>query len=131
MSVQTRTGGRVTGDELSMIRDAMLSPHMMTMVDRAIELLDSERNPLNSLFRVAAQAMLDQIHRDNAVLRKELKARQIKLHDEHQEGIVIYVRYICRGYEDRLGVVREVARAEISIRMGKYIQAMAGRLKNL
>lgn len=118
-----------TNDELTMIRDCILLPHMQTMVLHSIEDLECSDNPLQQLHLKPARALLRLIDKDYYNLRAELKQRGIKLIDEEQsqnlKDGVLYYPYICRGYQDRFGIMREVAKAEISVRLTNYMRDLS------
>ncbi|MGG3471532.1 hypothetical protein ABES02_29210 [Neobacillus pocheonensis] len=119
---------RPTEDELIMIRDSILLPHMLTMVQKSIDDIESGSNLLKQLYLTAARAVMDKISGDLYSLRRELSKRNIKIIEDEQVEMIVYHRFICRGYEDRFGMMREVMRSEISIRLSKYLKEIAGRL---
>ena len=43
--------------------------------------------------------------------------------------LVHYNKIICRGYEENFGIMREVMKAEISIRLGRYMSEVTSKLK--
>ncbi|UUZ85840.1 hypothetical protein LJK88_21675 [Paenibacillus sp. P26] len=49
--------------------------------------------------------------------------------NDEQIDLVIYHKIICRGYEERFGMVRDVVRSEISIRLTKYLEDMTNSLR--
>lgn len=122
-----KAGSHPTPEELVMIRDAILLPHMLTMAQRSMDESKNSGNFLSQLHIAAVQAVMDMISRDLYTLRRELSQRRIKLVSDEQVDLVVYHRYICRGYEERFGIVREVMRSEISVKFKTYIYA----IKNL
>jgi hypothetical protein len=104
-----------------MIRDYVLLPHMLTMVQKYMEEMQNSSNLLKRLYLSATQVVMNQINRDMYELRRELSRRRIRVVGDEQVDLVVYHRFICRGYEDRLGIVREVMRAEISVRLTRYL----------
>ena len=116
---------RPSTDELIMIRDFILLPHMLNMVQRAADEIKSSTNILRRHFIISTQILMDRITKDMYLLRKELTGRNIKVIAEEQVDLVIYHKIICRGYEERFGMVRDVIRAEISVRLTKYLNEMS------
>lgn len=118
-----------TNDELTLIRDCILLPHMQTMILHAIEEIELSRDLLKEIHLESARALLRLIDKDYYRLRAELKQRSIKLLDEeqsqNQKDGVLYYPYVCRGYQDRFGIMREVAKAEISVRLTNYMRDLA------
>lgn len=54
-------------------------------------------------------------------MRKELSKKNIKVLTDEQVDLVVYYKIVCRGYEERFGIVRDIMRSEISVRLTKYI----------
>ncbi|GAA3406767.1 hypothetical protein ACFFNY_24830 [Paenibacillus hodogayensis] len=118
-----------TTEELTMIRDYVLLPHMLTMVQRSIDDIKNSTNILKRLYLLSAEVVMSSINRDLYDLRRELSRRSIKIHGDEQVDMVVYYRYVCRGYEERIGIVREVMRSEISMRLAKYVSEVVHKIK--
>lgn len=117
---EEKPSGRPTPEELTMVRDYVLLPHMLTIVEKNIEELKRSSYVMKRPFLAVAEAIASRISRDMYELRRELSRRRIKVVGDEQVDLVVYHRFVCRGYEDRLGIVREVMRSEISVRLAKY-----------
>lgn len=121
--------GRATAEEIHMIRDAIMLPHMLTISQRAHDDVMRSGNPFKHHYAAMTQIVMDLIAKELYRIKRELRDRKIKIEaDEAQDGI-IYHRYWCRGYEDRFGIVRETLASEIRKRLGKYGKEMIDRLK--
>ncbi|MFC3802742.1 hypothetical protein [Cohnella sp. GCM10012308] len=125
-----RAAGHPTTEEMVMIRDVILLPHMLTMAQKSIDDSKLSGNFMSQLHIAATQAIMDMISKDLYALRRELSQRRIRILSEEQVDLVIYHRYVCRGYEERFGIVREVMRAEISVKFGTYISKIKNILKS-
>ena len=112
--------GRITGDELTMIRDSIMYPFMLTMCERAKEDAQRSGRMFAPYFARLIELIMDDITRDLSAVRMEFRKRQIKVWDGNTIDGVLYYEYICRGYRDKFGVVREALRSEIAIRLGQY-----------
>lgn len=106
---------RITTDELIMIRDAIMYPYMLTICDRNLQDLRNSTHLFKLLFEGVLQIIINYITKDLSKVKRELRQRNIKIYSDEIYDGVIYHRYICRGYEDRFGIVREVLRSEISV----------------
>jgi hypothetical protein len=113
--------GKATTEELQLIRDWIILPYMMTMADKGLQEAKRRNHLFQRLFIRGIQIVLDSITRDMMVLRRELAYRQIKVWDDITQDDIVYCKYVCRGYEDRFGITREVLRAEIAKKFGLYI----------
>lgn len=122
---ETKPSGRPSPEELTMIRDYVLLPHMLTMMEKSMNELSNSRNLTKRLHLATMQVLMNKINKDMYDLRRELSRRRIRIVGDEQVDLVVYHRFICRGYEDRLGIVREVMRAEISVRLSKYFGELA------
>jgi hypothetical protein len=115
-----KTNTQPTAQDVEVIRDYILLPYMMTMIERSrLEIVNST-NPMRDLMSRLLNAMLDIINADLRQIKITMSKSNIKVWDDEHAGAVLYYRYRCRGYEDRFGMVREVMRAEISVRLTKY-----------
>ncbi|MEK0313204.1 hypothetical protein [Cohnella sp. 56] len=130
-AVSPPPSGHPTAAELRMIRDVILLPHMLTMVQKSMEEIERTGNLLGRLHLAGAHVLMDLITQDLFELRRELSRRRIRLTSDEQVDLVIYHHYICRGYEERFGIVREVLRSEISVQLARYIGDISRHLKAL
>lgn len=114
-------------EELSIIRDKIVLDKLRIMVELNFEGIKESAYVLNRLFGATTQIILARINTELSALYKELWRRKIKIIGEEQANGMLYYRFICRGYEDRYGIIREALRSEISIRLGKLIfETMSG-----
>jgi adenosyl cobinamide kinase/adenosyl cobinamide phosphate guanylyltransferase len=121
--------GRITTEELTMLRDAIMFPYMLTMCNKSLQDLQNSTQLFRQLFEQIIQIIMNSITKDLSKVNRELRQRNIKFFSDETHDGVIYHRYICRGYEDRFGIVREVLRAEIGIRFTKYTTHILSQLK--
>jgi len=121
---------RPTSEELNMIRDYILLPHMLTMVQKSVD--DIERNPnlLKQLYLATGQVVMNKISKDMYDIRRELTKRNIKIINDEHADLIVYHRFLCRGYEDRFGMTRDVMRSEISVQLKNCIKEIIGRAAN-
>lgn len=110
-------------EELELIRDYVLLPMMLSIVEKNCKDIELSFYSMKTLYIKASHALMNLIHTDLVAVRKELKSRNIKVFQDEieSEGGAIHYRFICRGYEDRFSMIREAARAEISVRISRYI----------
>lgn len=111
-------------EELELIRDSVLLPMILTIVDKNSTEIGLSSYSLKNLYLKASQVLMAQIHLDLSEVRKKLKAKNIKVFQEERIDSELYYRFVCRGYEDTFAIVRDVARTEISIRISKYVSDM-------
>lgn len=121
--------GKITTEELTMIRDYVLLPHMEQMVQRSIDDVEHSTNILKSLYTMVGHYVLNSITNDKRKLRADLKRRNIQILNEEYSEFILYHHYYCRGYQDRFGMTRDVMRSEISTRLGAYVAVVGGAIK--
>jgi len=112
--------GRVTSDELTMIRDSIMYPHMLTMCEKAKGDALRSGNLFAPYFARLIELVMDCITKDLSAVRREFRVRQIKVWEADMIDGILYYEYSCRGYNDKFGILREVLRTEISLALGRY-----------
>ncbi|WP_438449240.1 hypothetical protein [Gorillibacterium sp. sgz5001074] len=117
-----------TSEELTLIRDSILLPHLQTMVERSLEDIEHSPGILKRLHLMTARILLTRITDDLYAIKRELRRRNIKILNDEQSENVLYYHFVCRGYTDRFGIVRDVARSELSVRLAKYIKDLMALL---
>ncbi|THF73258.1 hypothetical protein [Cohnella fermenti] len=117
-----KPSGYATPEELRMIRDAIMLPHMLTISSNSLTEMNRSKHLFKSYFEDIIQEVVDNIGRDCAKLQRELRDKNIKVFDDEVHDGILYYRYRCRGYEDRFGIVRETLRSEISVRLARYAE---------
>ncbi|MDR0271156.1 hypothetical protein [Paenibacillus sp.] len=110
-----------TTEELEKIRQYVLLPIMITIVENNRKTIEMSQYPLKKLYVTASEVLMNHIHADLVSIQKTLRERNIKVFEEEKVDSALHYRYVCRGYEDKFAMMRDLVRAEISIGMSKYI----------
>ncbi|MHA0857320.1 hypothetical protein [Paenibacillus sp. CMAA1364] len=118
-----------TRRELDMMREYVLLPVALHIVERKI--LEVERSPqmLKLLYATAGKVLANHIREDVHKSKKALFDRHIRLFEDSKNDSELTYRYICRGYENQFMMTRDFMRAEISVRIGRYVGKLAGEMK--
>jgi hypothetical protein len=111
-----------TKEEMEYIRDHVLLPIMLTLVERNGKELQLSTNTLRKFYLAVTNVLMNRIHKELAQVNRELRARKIKVFQDGSEDTDLHYRYICRGYENKFAIMRDVARASISVKIGEHIQ---------
>ncbi len=114
---------RITLEELELVRDYIVLLAMLTIVERSREEVEFSPISLKSVYLVVNSALQDRIHSDLATVKRKLRTSEIKVWEDERDELIIRYRYVCRCYEDRFGMTREVIKSQISERLGQYIQS--------
>jgi len=107
-------------EQLELIRDGVILPIMLTMVDNSRQEMDYTRSSLKGFYLAAAEALMRRIHDDVVANKRALAANKIKIVEDTQTGDIIRYKYWFHGYEDNFPMIREVLKAEVSKRLGRY-----------
>jgi hypothetical protein len=109
-------------EELELIRSSVLLPMILSIAEKNRQEVERSSYTFKPLYLKSTLIFMDLVSRELARVKRELKQRNIKVIEEEQADLVMYFRFICRGYEERFGMVREVVRAEISVRITQYMR---------
>lgn len=110
-------------EELEAIREYVLLPMLLSILEKNKAEIDRSTYSLKPLFVVAANIIQDLITKDLYAVRKLLRERSIKIFEDEVIDSNLRYKYICRGFEDKFVLIRDVARAELTTRLGKYVDA--------
>ena len=117
-----------TKEELEMIRDSIILPFMLDMIENERNKLERDTQPLRGLFLAANEKLMNTIHSELVRVKKELRERKIKVVEDGRELGELRYRYWCRGYEDTFMMVKYVVKSELSVRFGKAIAEVSREL---
>ncbi|MFC5449053.1 hypothetical protein ACFPOG_12330 [Paenibacillus aestuarii] len=116
---QTKTS-LPTKEELEAIRDFVLLPMLLSIVEKNKQEIERSSYSMRTIFVKTANIIQNHISNDLHAIRKLLKERNIKVSEDEMIDSNLRYKYICRGYEDKFVLIRDVARAELMKRLGKY-----------
>ncbi|MCD9023287.1 hypothetical protein [Cohnella silvisoli] len=117
---ETPKNNRPTQEELTLIRDSVLLPFMIIMANNSVVEIQNSKNVLRSLIEGFLQLFLNKVREDQIRINRELSKRNIRVHKDVEADMVMYYKYYCRGYSEKFGIMREVVRSEIRVRLKKY-----------
>ncbi|MFC4102895.1 hypothetical protein [Paenibacillus xanthanilyticus] len=114
-----------TQEEMMLIRDAVILPFLLDLVQNNRTQMELQSNSLRSLYVKSADVLLDRIHKDLVEVRKQMRQKKIKVFEQERiYGDAIHYRFVCRGYEDNFLLMRMVLKSEMSTRLPKYINSI-------
>lgn len=122
-------GDQPTVEELTMMRDYILLPYLLTVVQRNIDKMQADKALLKSLYIGLGEHIASNIDRDLYQLKRELTKRNLHISqgDMDDEFVLNYV-YRYRGYSGNFGITREELKTQMSLRLGKYVDGIFGVL---
>jgi hypothetical protein len=113
-----------TKEELELIRSSVLLPMILSIAEKNQQEIDRSSYTFKPLYLKAMLVFMDVVSQEMARVRRELKQRNIRVIEDEQADLVMYYRFVCRGYEERFGMIREVVRAEIAVWITQYMRAV-------
>lgn len=122
--------GPPTMDELVMIRDYIVFPHIVQMIQKSREDMSIAQISLKGLIIRCLDIIMQRVTNDFYTLKRELKMKTIKVIEEETNDGILYYRYYCRGYDEKFGIARETLRSQIIDMMTKYTNEIGSQLKN-
>ena len=128
---EAKPNSRPNSEELEMIRDLVMFPQLIAMVQKSIEDMGFAKITLKGVIIRCLEVIMFRISDDYYALRRELKNRNIKVSEEETNDGILYYRYFCRGYEEKFGIVRETLRTEMSTRLTEYTTDIGQALKKI
>lgn len=121
---------RPSMDELDMIRDYIMYPHIETMMHKSLDDMSFAHVTLKNVIIRCLEHIMFAISADYRQLKQEMRLRGIKVVEEEVTVGILYVRYYCRGYEEKFGIVRENLRSDIIRKLTSYTNDLGKQLKN-
>lgn len=116
--------GRATTEELALIRDAVLLPHALTMAQKGLDEIERSKIALHQAMAQFMRIMIERISAETFAARRQLRQRNIRVLADETSDDIIYHQFTCRGYTDKFGMTREVARAEIAKHISRTVAAI-------
>jgi hypothetical protein len=114
--------------ELKVIKDFILLPMLLTVVDniRNKEIFIDKVQEM--IIDSAVESLMNLIHNDLVEVRKQMRNLKIKVWEEDQNKPYLDYKYIRGGYEERFMLLKTVAKAELSVKLGNYVNELMRRL---
>jgi hypothetical protein len=117
-------GGTVTKKEMEMIRDYIILPVALHIVEKKGREVERSSETLKLVYAAAAKLLARHIREDVRRSKKGLVEGNIRVFEDAKEDNELIYRYVCRGREDRLVMTKDFMRAEISVRIGRYARSL-------
>jgi hypothetical protein len=122
---EKNSGDQPSEEELVMMRDYILLPHLLTVVQRNIDKLKPDKALLKMLYLGLAEHIASSIERDLYSLRKELVRRNLYISPgDMDDDFVLNFIYRYRGYSGNFGITREELKTQMSLRLSKYVDGI-------
>jgi hypothetical protein len=114
----------LTVEEIGLIRDYVLLPIMLAVVEKNAGEIGLSAYPLKPLYAAASVALIRRLLGDLHQIKKTLRRHDIQVLEETKVDSAIHYRLLCRGYEGAFDMMRDVVRSEMSQRLAQYIAGL-------
>jgi hypothetical protein len=118
-----------TKKDLDLMRDYILLPIALTIVEKKRRETELSSLTLKILYAAAAKILVKHIQEDVQQSRKALVEKNIRVVEESKDPAEIVYRYWCRGHEDRFVMTKDYMRSEISVRIERYVRSLTSTLQ--
>lgn len=115
---------RPTADDIAIIKESVLLPHMHTIVLRRAREVERSSEMLRALYSKVAQVLAKNMLADLAKVKRHMVENDMHVSEEEKDDQMIRYRYTCREHEDRFTMTRDYMRAEIGARIGRYADSL-------
>jgi hypothetical protein len=123
--------GRVTTEEIKLVRDSVLLPYALTMIQKSLDELKGSKITLHQIMAQFMLLVMDKTSAELYRVKRELKKRSIRVLSDETHDDIVYNKYVCRGYEEKFGMTREVMRSGISEHLSRAYKAIINPTPNL
>ncbi|GIP37928.1 hypothetical protein J31TS4_12080 [Paenibacillus sp. J31TS4] len=117
----TRKPPQTTEQETELVKEAVLLPVLLAMVQRDVNRLQEQSLKLSLPNVVVLQRMLEAVHEDLLLVKRKLKMSGIRIFSEVKDANGIRCGYLCRENRGTFTMSRSMVKAEVSILAGKYV----------
>ena len=112
-----------TEDDLQLVKAYILLPMLLDVLERDIRALGNVKLKLGAVYIEILRGVQDRVTADVTLLRRQMRARGLKIYDEQRTERHVEVRYLCRGYHHRFSMLWGLVKAELSIRLSEYLRS--------
>ncbi|PLT43542.1 hypothetical protein B8V81_5082 [Paenibacillus pasadenensis] len=121
----------IEADELLLVKEAVLIPHLIGIVERNMDEMEQRRDPLTRAYLITAQTVINRIMDRQPIVRKELLNRKIKLigNKTPQKGAAISYDFVAGGFRQELNLTRPEARAALGHLLAHYMDEVKQLMK--
>ncbi|MGZ9584723.1 hypothetical protein [Paenibacillus marinisediminis] len=106
-----------TEEELLLVKESVILPIMFEVLEKDMQEMKNSGLKMSELYIDNLRTIQTAVLTRQYVLRKELRARQLKIIEVHRDETFLKVSYQCRGYQHKMDLLWEFVKANIEIRL--------------
>jgi hypothetical protein len=107
----------VTLDELIMVKDSIIYPVILDVLERDIGLMKSIDLKIPMVYIGNLKHLQAQITQELNDIKRELRKRGIKISEQDRSVNGITTKYICRGYQHQVSFLPSMIRSCVMIKV--------------
>jgi hypothetical protein len=118
----------ITEEELTMVKDYILLPFLLTILERDLNAIDQSTVKFRETYKRFIRCKMENVTKDLGNIRKEFRKRNIKVYNEKRNENGVEYTYLCRGYHSNFRMLWPTVKAyteeklEFYFRLKKEIQ---------
>jgi hypothetical protein len=110
-----------TEDELKLVKDYLLLPVVLDVLERDIRTLDTLKLKMPQPYIRSLRTVQNKVTADMATIRRGLRGRGIKVYAERRTKRALEADYVCRGYHRKFSMLWGVVKAEVQQKLCRYL----------
>jgi len=110
-----------TEDELKLVKDYLLLPVVLDVLERDIRTLDTLKLKMPQPYIRSLRSVQNKVTADMATIRRGLRGRGIKVYAERRTKQALEADYVCRGYHRKFSMLWGVVKAEVQQKLCRYL----------
>jgi hypothetical protein len=114
----------ITDEESAIVHETIYLTMLLSVLDNEKKKIESSQHSLKPLYLKAVDVLVSRIINDLSHYKKVLREQKIKYHEQEHDRAVLRYTIFCRGYQNDVGIMKTVAKSELSVRLGNYIASL-------
>lgn len=120
-----------TRKETEIMRNHIVLAFTLQVIEKKNIEVEMSSQTLKLLYSATTRLLAKIIREDLKEVKKILVEKNISLFEISKDDTAIYYRFVCRGHKDKLIITKEFVRAEVSAKIGSYIQSLVSILQKV
>lgn len=122
----------LTGRDTEMIRQLIVLPLVLQIVENKLLEMDQSRQTLKSLYAAAAKLLSLQLRRDIGMIKRELLGKQIRVAQHNvnsEDDAELSFSFTHCSRQNRLTMTRDFLKAAVSLALSQYINRLIAQMR--
>ncbi|MEK4006467.1 hypothetical protein [Paenibacillus sp. FSL H3-0333] len=111
-----------TQEEHELLTEHLIMPFLLNVLQDNIEKTKDSQLRFGELFVLHMETLMDKVSQKHAVIRQELRKREIKVVDQEHNREELRANFVCRGYKGRKVIFMTRVKTEIEIKLAELLK---------